>query len=121
MRLLADECLEREIVEALRAAGHQVFAVRERLAGSNDNDILAISLARDEVLVTHDKDFGELVVRDGNGSAGVILLRLPRMTPDERADRLVVWLAIHGAETGGRFVVLSTETHRVRRLDPGNA
>ncbi|MCC7186918.1 MAG: DUF5615 family PIN-like protein, partial [Acidobacteria bacterium] len=110
MRLLADECPEREIVDGLRADGHQVFAVRERLPGSNDGDVLAVSLSRDEVLVTHDKDFGELVVRDGEASAGVILLRLPRMTPDERALRLVEWLRVHGAEIAGRFVVLSTET-----------
>lgn len=102
----------------MRADAHEVSSIRERLAGSNDSDVLATGLSRGEVLLTNDKDFGEMVVRDGEASAGVILLRLPRMSPDERAERIVAWLRVHGSDSQGSFVVLSPETHRIRRLTP---
>jgi predicted nuclease of predicted toxin-antitoxin system len=64
MRLVADENLDLTVVGALREAGHEVFAVVEMEPGIPDEAVLGITNSQVAMLVTEDKDFGEL----GNGS-----------------------------------------------------
>ena len=63
MELLADESVERQIVEALRGAGHDVLSVAESEPGMPDDEVLALATRKRAVLVTLDTDFGELVFR----------------------------------------------------------
>ena len=87
MRFLADENLPGRLVAALRAAGHDVAWVRTEAPGSDDRTVLAMAAAEQRVLVTFDKDFGELAGRAGLPMAsGVILLRVP-------LDRAPGWLS----------------------------
>ena len=85
MRLLADENLPESMVEALLAAGHDVVRIRDRGPGMPDDDVLALAFAEHRLLVTRDLDFGELVVRAGRPTAGVVILRYRR----DQADRIV--------------------------------
>ncbi len=75
MRFLADECCDAGLVEALRADDHDVVYAQEALRGGVDDDILAVAYSQDRILLTEDKDFGELVYRLGRPARGVILLR----------------------------------------------
>lgn len=63
MNLLADEGVERQIVERLRQAGHDVWYIAEMEPGIADDVILAQANASQALLITLDKDFGELVYR----------------------------------------------------------
>jgi predicted nuclease of predicted toxin-antitoxin system len=63
MILLADENVDAPIVAELRAAGHRVDYVRELDPGIDDQTVLAFANGRDALLLTSDKDFGELVFR----------------------------------------------------------
>jgi len=95
MRFLANENLPRAAVEGLRAAGHDVAWIRIEAPGASDEQVLARSRDEARVLITLDKDFGELVLRRGLGaSQGVVLLRLPLASPDDFAAR-AVWTADH--------------------------
>ncbi|MBI2392261.1 MAG: DUF5615 family PIN-like protein [Deltaproteobacteria bacterium] len=60
MRLLANENFPRQAVEALRAAGHDVAWVVEGTPSVEDRSVLQQAVAEERVLVTLDKDFGEL-------------------------------------------------------------
>ncbi|MGH7094533.1 MAG: DUF5615 family PIN-like protein [Stellaceae bacterium] len=78
MRFLADENFPRAAVLALQAAGHDIAWVRTAMPGASDGEVL--SRARDEsrVLLTFDKDFGELAVRSRLPSdCGIVLPRVP--------------------------------------------
>jgi hypothetical protein len=82
MRLLANENFPGEAVEALRARGHDVLWVRTDFPGSPDREVLARALAETRVLITFDKDFGELALRSKPRVAtGIVLYLLnhPRM------------------------------------------
>ena len=59
MKFLADENLERSVVEALRLAGHDVASVPAE-ARLRDREVLATSVEERRILVTNDKDFAEL-------------------------------------------------------------
>ena len=59
MRLLADESCDFAVVRALRAAGHDVKAVVETHRGANDEDVIALALSAQRVLLTEDKEVSE--------------------------------------------------------------
>jgi predicted nuclease of predicted toxin-antitoxin system len=75
VRLLLDECCDPRLAAALRAAGHDVHHVLEADRGADDEAVLTLSRAQDRILVTNDKDFGELAVGHGDPVPGLILLR----------------------------------------------
>jgi predicted nuclease of predicted toxin-antitoxin system len=65
MNILADESVAAPIVAQLRQAGHDVQFITELAPGSSDPAILVRANQDDRLLLTADKDFGELVVRYG--------------------------------------------------------
>ena len=86
MRILADENFPEAAVEALRHAGHDVRWVRTEAPGISDREVLARAQADTRVVVTFDKDFGELAFRFGlPADCGVILFRVPRADRDKEA------------------------------------
>jgi predicted nuclease of predicted toxin-antitoxin system len=76
VNLVADEGVDRPVVEHLRQDGHDVVYVAELSPGVADEEVLQQANARSAVLLTADKDFGELVFRQGLVHSGVVLLRL---------------------------------------------
>lgn len=76
MNLLADENVDRQIVEQLRLDGHDVLYIAEFEPSISDNIVFDRANERSALLLTEDKDFGEIVFRDGHlSSGGVVLLR----------------------------------------------
>jgi predicted nuclease of predicted toxin-antitoxin system len=73
---LADESVDRQIVDRLRLDGHQIVYVAEMSPGITDDVVLMESRISASVLITADKDFGELVFRQRRASTGVLLFRL---------------------------------------------
>ncbi len=59
----------------LRGGGHDVAYVPETSAGIRDDEVLAMANAEHRVLLTEDKDFGDLAFFYGNRSSGIVLLR----------------------------------------------
>ena len=121
MRFLADENVHRGIVSGLRAAGHDVAWVAESNPGALDEDVLALARVEDRVLLTFDRDFGELVVlRLRSAGPGVIYLRLPRTAVNLALQRLGAVLA-SGDTLEGSLVVFAPARMRRRNLASGKA
>ena len=104
MRILADENLPREAVEALRAAGHDVAWMVDDAPATDDTFVLARAAIENRVLLTSDKDFGEIAVaRAGPAACGIVLLRA-------RLSSLVAELAVSvfdgNPDLRGKFVVI---------------
>jgi predicted nuclease of predicted toxin-antitoxin system len=77
VRFPADESCDVAVVRALRAAGHDVLAVAEVAPRSDDDTVLTLATRENRVLLTEDKDFGQLVYANKQPSSGVILTRFP--------------------------------------------
>lgn len=118
MSWLADEGIDRIVVERLREAGYAVVWVAEECPGATDEHVLALALQLGAVLITADKDFGELVFRQRRASEGVLLARLPELLPADRARRVRETLDSHAAELTGQFSGLSSRSLRIRHLTP---
>jgi hypothetical protein len=77
LRFLADESCGFGVVRALRAAGFRVIAVSEVSPGADDNAVIDLAIQERSVLITEDKDFGQLVYAHGRDSLGILFLRYP--------------------------------------------
>jgi predicted nuclease of predicted toxin-antitoxin system len=114
MQLLVDEGIHRGVVVRLRDAGHQVSYIAELSPGSPDADVLDRANRNDEILVTEDKDFGELVFRQNLTNRGVILLRMYGLSASDQAAALLDFLANHGERAADAFSVITMTSFRIR-------
>ncbi len=88
MRFLVDECTGPKVAEWLRAEGHEVFSVFDEARGMPDPDVLAKAVSEDWILITNDKDFGEMVFREQREHHGIIFLRLSNERPMNKIEVL---------------------------------
>lgn len=114
MRFLADESCDFSVVRALREAGHDVKAVADASRGSTDQTVLALAFAEQRVLLTEDKDFGELVFA-GAPAAGVMLIRFPSDARSWLANAVLETIALHGDALASSFVAVTPAGVRVSR------
>lgn len=115
MILVCDEGIDRSIVERLRVDGHEVIYIAELSPSISDDEVLKEANVRGAVLITADKDFGELVFRMGTLSKGVLLIRLHDVPTQERAVLVGAAVREHGSEFPGAFSVLSPTKLRIRK------
>lgn len=112
-KLLANENVPGEVVEAARQAGHDVTWICELSPGANDDAVLAASLAEGRVLLTFDKDFGEMAFRLGkDATCGVILMR-PRLREPEYVAGFTVAVLAQTVVWEGHFAVAQEGKLRV--------
>ena len=116
MRLLADENCDFSVVRALRAGGHDVLAVAEIAPRAVDTEIIERCHRDGRILITEDKDFGQLVYASGTSASGIILLRFPARRRAEIVASILALLAHHGDRLIGSYVVLQPGRARVTRL-----
>ena len=114
MKFLADESIDRQIVERLRQEGHTVLYVAEMEPGLADDAVLETASRERIVLLTADKDFGDLVFRLKRLSAGVVLIRLAGLTPDKKASIVTSVISKHSQELVKAFTMITPTGIRIR-------
>lgn len=116
LRLLANENFPGAAVAELRRCGHDVLWARTHMAGASDRDILARAVSEERLLVTFDKDFGELVYRQGrDASCGVVLFRITTRSSGDATRRVVAILQSRD-DWVGCFSVIDEHGIRIRSL-----
>jgi predicted nuclease of predicted toxin-antitoxin system len=116
LTFLADESVDRQIVEAVRRNGHKIVAVAETSAGIPDMQVLNWASGAGAILLTADKDFGELVFRQQRVHSGVMLIRLHGQEPQTKAEIVAAAIEKHGDELVFRFSVVTSKAVRIRRV-----
>lgn len=114
MKIVADEGVDRQVVEQLRRENHQVIYVAELAAGIDDDEVLRLANERDAVLLTADKDFGELVFRLNRTARGIALIRLAGLPPEAKSAIVANAVREHGAQMYGCFSVITSRNIRIR-------
>lgn len=115
MKLVADEGVDKSIVVTLRDEGFEVEYFAEAGHGTGDAEILAEASASERLLLTCDKDFGELVYRQRRVSAGVVLIRLAGLSAESKSRHVLQAIREHGSEMQGAFTVISPGHLRLRQ------
>ena len=117
MRLLADENVPFPSIRLLRAAGYAVEAMIEIGPGSPDPEVLSYARRQQQILITFDRDFGELVYHRGSAvPAGIIYLRLSPADPEEAGRVLLDLFTVQELRFEGHFTVVDTDRIRQRPL-----
>jgi predicted nuclease of predicted toxin-antitoxin system len=119
VRWLADECVAAPLVAFLRTGGHDVLYVAESAAGLSDSDVIALALREKRLLLTEDKDFGDLVFRRERAIPGVVLMRIASENAGLKTIRLTAAIERYGEGLFGRYMVIDEGRFRSRRLWDG--
>jgi predicted nuclease of predicted toxin-antitoxin system len=104
------------LVAFLRTDGHEVLYVAEAAAGLSDSDVIALALREKRLLLTEDKDFGDLVFRRERVIPGVVLMRVRPEYPALKAVRLAAAIERYGERFFDRYTVIEEGRFRSRRL-----
>ncbi|MGQ9645047.1 MAG: DUF5615 family PIN-like protein [Thermodesulfobacteriota bacterium] len=116
MRILANENFPGEVIRALRERGHDIVWIRTEAPGSKDRKILHCAQVEKRIIVTFDKDFGELAFHSRLPAAcGVILFRISTPSPASVVQKVVETLESR-SDWEGNFAVVEDMQIRMRSL-----
>lgn len=113
MKFILDENISKGVALFLNQLGHQTFRIKEINPGAEDFQVLELAVGNQAIIITLDKDFGELVFKEGKIHRGVIFLRLEDQTTG-RVEKALFWFlsAYPEEKIIGKFVVV-TEKDRI--------
>jgi len=116
MKLLADANVETAIVEWLRSRGHDVLWAAQLSSSIPDDDLLNRASTEERVVLTHDRDFGDLVFRRGLSHSGIVLMRFRAPLQTERLALFQTHWPLIENRASGQFIVVSDKRIRIRAL-----
>lgn len=116
MRLLCDEGVDQQIVEKLRDEEHDVTYIAEVAPGATDDEVLDRANQAGALLLTTDKDFGELVFRQRRTPYGVLLIRLAGLPQHRKATTVASAIQKYGDSLAGAFAVIDPGRVRIRPI-----
>jgi predicted nuclease of predicted toxin-antitoxin system len=99
----------------LNEVGHDIVCVRKVNSRATDEELLEIAVREQRIVLTMDKDFGELVYNSGKNHKGVLLLRLEDQTGKEKTRVLSEILEFHSENLEGHFSVYKKGRLRIRK------
>ncbi len=115
MTFVADESVDQQIVAHLRSEGHVVLYIVETGPGASDTDVLKLAKSKGAILLTADKDFGEIVFRQRQVTEGVIFIRLAGQSQKRKAEMVSSAVKRHGEELSNAFTVITPGGIRIRK------
>lgn len=116
LKFLADEGFSFEITSFLREMGYDVKWIGDSTPGVSDRDVYKIAQEDNRVILTDDKDFGELAVRFSLKTIGVVLLRINPKEKELRKKRVFELLERFSEKLKMHLVVIDSEKFRFRKL-----
>jgi len=118
MKFLLNMNVPPQLGKRLTAQGHTCRHVRDiGMARADDLEIVAEAKAHQEIILTHDLDYGTLLAFSGESKPSVVIFRLRNTHPDYLFRRMMnIWSEIQNALLEGAIVVLEDATLRIRQL-----
>lgn len=115
IKFLADENIAPRVVKSLRQEKFNVLSVyEEKLSGASDEELLKFAQKEKRIIITHDKDFGNLIHQPFQTHGGVILLRLRNQSPQNVINHLIPLLKkVKPSKIKNRLVVFQEGKIRI--------
>lgn len=114
MKFLADESLEYPVISFLKENKIDIIAVRDLMRGARDAEIIDFAFKNDLLIITSDKDFGELTFRLRRPNCGIILLRLNEIESEGKANLLLNAILKLTPDIKNKFIVIDKVKIRIR-------
>ena len=116
MKILADENIEKPIIDYLRSRRYDIYWIAEKRSSIGDNKVLSIANKEKRILITNDKDFGELIFLQRKLSTGIVLLRFKSEDALNKVKVLRKVFPLYARKLKGHFTVISERRIRFRYL-----
>ncbi|MBV8191720.1 MAG: DUF5615 family PIN-like protein [Alphaproteobacteria bacterium] len=116
MRWLIDECVDAAVARLLRTIGHDVVYVAELAPRAADHTVMERAALENRLLLTEDKDYGDLTFRQGRAVPGLVLLRIDPTRRSLKGQRLLAAISHFGQSLFGRYTVVEEVRLRSRPL-----
>ena len=116
MRWLVDECVDAALVALLRESGHDAVYVSDVAPRATDVEVMIRADRDSRLLLTEDKDFGDLVFRQARPVPGIVLLRIDLARRAHKGARLLAAIDRFGDNLLGRYTVIEDARFRSRPL-----
>ena len=112
-KILADECVHRDLVDSLEDAGHEVTSVyNSGLSGSSDEEIFNYAVKNDLILLTFDRGFGDIFRFDISESPGIVISLINQMSRDEIVSIILAFFSM-SRNLRGKLVIMGKRKIRV--------
>lgn len=113
LKFIVDECTGPHVARWLESDGYHVLSIYDEMRGIKDVEVLKIAQSDRRIIITNDKDFGEMVFRQRLAHPGIVLLRLDNERSKNKIDVLKKLLVNHLDELTGNFLVVTEKSVRV--------
>jgi predicted nuclease of predicted toxin-antitoxin system len=114
MTIVADESVDFGIIKLIRSLGIEVLSIVEISPGIKDEEVIIIALKNQCLLITEDKDFGELTYRLKLEHKGILLIRLSGLQRKERINMVADLIIAHFDKLCNNFSVLDNRGIRIK-------
>ncbi len=111
---LADESVDYRLIKALRAEAYEIQTVVEMNSGIKDDEVLEMAINLEAILITEDKDFGELTFRLKKPNKGLILIRMSGVPIEKKINLTCEAIQKHFSELGHSFIIISEHKLRIK-------
>jgi len=116
MKFLIDESVEKPIVDWLRDQKYDVMYVAESSSGITDEEVIKLANCESRILITNDKDFGELIFRQGRITQGILLIRAVNEESSNKLKLVKEVLEKAKNKLEGNFMVVNEVGIRIRKI-----
>src|SRR5258708_5656785 len=116
MKFLLDENMDARLIPLVQELGHDFTSVaKDYLYGLLDEDVLAIAHQEHRILITNDRDFGELIFRQQLSHSGILLFRLtPYDANIHLRKKRLQYILDNYTDQLSHFLVVTAKRVRVR-------
>ena len=115
LKFIIDVGVGKKVEDFLYKSGYDVLSVREINPSMSDSKIIGIASKNNRIIITMDKDFGELVYNSGLKHKGILLLRTENCSADKKIIILSEILRNYSSELEENFCVFSKDRLRIRK------
>ncbi len=117
MKFLVDECVGSSVANWLKQKSFDAVSIYDNFRGISDDVVLDKALSENRILITSDKDFGEMIFKNKKLHCGVLLLRLSNERPSNKISVLENILKDYAQDLPGNFVVATEQAIRVTKMN----
>lgn len=115
MKFLVDECVGTTVAQWLKQNNYDAVSIYDNMQGAPDDAVLVKAVSEGRILITSDKDFGEMIFKSKKHHCGVLLLRLADEKPANKIYVLTIVLQNYMQELMGNFVVATEKAVRITK------
>ena len=114
--IVVDENIDNYIISRIAASNYQVFSIKDHQPGISDKEVIELTKSENSLLISEDKDFGELVFAHNIQGCSVILIRYEKGDIENIISNILKVLEFHFGKSDNYFYTITKNKIRTRKI-----